>query len=204
MNAPLRPIASRSPLRRLAWPLVFLLVLSLIAIVITGFFRLSRDARCLRNSLKLAADAQALQWDRKLELSFGALTFRVLQAGLAFAPLNPDARAAVQSVRGAEVGIYKLHGKADLLDPFAMLAAADTAMEARGWDRLVGVANDRELVAVYVPGSTPAKGNLQACLAVMQEEQMVVVSASSNVEQFLELALHQIDTRNAFRRPVRL
>ena len=32
-----------------------------------------------------------------------------------------------------------------------MLVAADSAMTARGWERVVGVMDGRDLVAVYLP-----------------------------------------------------
>jgi hypothetical protein len=32
-----------------------------------------------------------------------------------------------------------------------MLAAADSAMTARGWERVVGVMDGKDLVAVYLP-----------------------------------------------------
>src|SRR5437016_719880 len=151
MNAAQDTLSPRPWIRRLALPLGLVLALSLLLYGVTSFFRLSRDARCLRNSLTGATEAQSVSLTKRLELSIGALSFGAFRAGLSLVPLQQEVRAALGAMRGAEVGLYDLGASWTELDRGIILEAADRAMAARGWDRLVGVTKARELVAVYIP-----------------------------------------------------
>jgi hypothetical protein len=185
---------SDKPRLKLRWiwialPLSMLLTLGLIVVGLIGFVRLGPDGRCLRDSLLLSAAAQTIQCQKKIELSAGGLTFDLLRAGLSFAPLPADARTAVQALRGAELGVYHIPGGMGCLDRAALLTAADQAMARRGWERMVGVAKEQELVAVYVPTTQSASGLMHACVAVFSRTELIVVSARTDLEPLMELAL---------------
>src|SRR5690242_12302246 len=140
--------SSRGSLWRF-WPLaVFLAMVGiacLLVIEVTGFFRLSRDARCLRDSLTDLRSAASPAWHKRFELRVGAITCALVRTGLHFAPLDADARLALDSVRGGEAGIYEDHGRVRWSDRTALLSNADSAMEQRGWERLVRVAQKDDL-----------------------------------------------------------
>lgn len=180
---------------------VFILALGLLVVGVLSFFRLSREARTLRDSLQqvVASSQNAARpwfspwsspsWDERIELSVGPLTFGAVRAGLSFVELDPEPRAALQSIRGAEAGIYELRSGVTRPDRGQMLRAADEAMARRGWERLLVVATEGELVTAYVPSDNQPTANLRVCLAVFQGRQLVVVSARGNIESLLELAL---------------
>jgi hypothetical protein len=114
--------------------------------------------------------------------------------------MPPEPRAAFESIRGAEVGIYKLEESAGWVDPNAVLARADKAMSARRWDRVVGVSHEQELVAVYLPRRGLSTEHMRCCVLVLQGHNLVVAGASGNLDPLLELAQTKVDlaavTRN--------
>src|SRR5205823_10414268 len=136
------------------------LVLALLSVGLTGCFKVSSDAGALRDSVMKSA---AAQWDKKIEVGVGAITLNLARAGLACVDLEPEARAALQAVRGAEVGVYKLREGHKELKRAVILSAADKAMTSRGWDRIVGVVNDREFVAIYVRHDARSTRNVRVC-----------------------------------------
>src|SRR5207248_2706887 len=124
-----------SSIKRLFLPLTLFVAFALLIYGVTGYFRLSRDARCLRNSLIGAQNSQPVGWNKTIELNVGPMSFQLLRAGLSFAPLNSEARTALRAVRGGEVGVYQLARSSGDLDHASLLAAADNGMAARGWER---------------------------------------------------------------------
>src|SRR5207249_1368616 len=118
----------------------------------------------------------------------GPLSLNLARAGLAFVDLEPEARTALNAVRSAEVGVYTLCGERQHLNLAAMLSAADRTMAGRGWDRVVGVMNGRELVAIYVPAQARSTRNMKVCLVTVNGQELVVASARSNLEPLMEIA----------------
>ena len=151
---------------------------------LTGCFKVSSDAEALRNGVLKTAGTS---WDKQIEIGVGALTLNLVRAGLAFVDLEPDARAAVKAIRSAEVGVYKLEPGSKRLNHPELLIAADKAMTTRGWDRVVAVVSERELVAIYVPKSCRSARNVRACLVTLNDREMVVASARSNLEPLIAL-----------------
>lgn len=167
--------------------LAFVLLFGMLCYGFTGYFRLSRDVKALRNSLM---DSAASEWDRKIEINVGAFTLNLARTGLGFVDLKSEVRAAVGALRSGEVGFYRLrHGHAPL-DHAAMLSAADAAMTGRSWDRLVGVMNRHELVALYVPREVRSAREVKICLVVVNGRELVVAGARSDLEPLAELALN--------------
>ena len=159
---------------------------ALLSIVLTGCWKMSSEAEALRDSLMKSA---AVEWDREFEIGVGALTLNLARAGLAFIDLDHDARAALNAIRGADVGIYRLHHGRKNFDHATLLSAADDAMAVRGCDRAVAVVNQRELVAVYVPRQIRSTRNFKVFLVVLDGRKMVIVSARNNLELLIDMAL---------------
>lgn len=157
---------------------------------ITGYFRLSSEAAALRQS---AMGAVPGEWHKKIALHVGGLTTGLLRAGSRFIKLDPEPRAALESLHGAEVGIYKLQAEPEVVDGSAFLVRADRAMSACGWERVVGVSKERELVAVYSQRRGVSCHDLRCCVVVFQGRDLVVASAQGNLEPILEIARSHID-----------
>ena len=198
MNLPpppplIRPLARRPGF----WIVIALLLLpfmalGVIALGAASYFHLSSDTRALRNGLMKAS---GVEWRQQIGLNIGSVTLGVVRAGLSFVPLDFEARAAVQSVRGVEVGIYELATGAKPPDCAAMLAAADTLLTERGWERLVGVLNGEELVSVYVPGKDISARQMKCCVLVFDGRQMVMASAKADIEPLLQRLRSRPDLR---------
>jgi hypothetical protein len=186
----LPPVAHRSARRLWLWlfvlaPLLFFLAL---AAGVASFFHLGSDVRALRNGLMKSS---GVEWRQKIAVNANYLTLGAVRAGLSCVKLDPGAHAALQSVRSAGVGIYRLTPGTPLPDRAAMLAAADSAMTARGWQRVVGVMDSRNLVAIYLPGKNISVHRLKCCVMVFDGKEMVLVSARGNLEPLLTYALKQ-------------
>jgi len=142
-------ISSARPRARRLWlwgalAALVLLPFVVLAAGVASYFHLSSDTKALRNSLMRSA---SVQWRPQIVLNVGNGTLSAVRAGLSFVELDAEARAALRAIRGAEVGIYQLASGEKSPDRAAMLAAADAAMNARGWDRVVGVLDGQDLVA---------------------------------------------------------
>jgi hypothetical protein len=179
------------PPARLHWLWALLvtpvLLLVLLAAGVASCFRLGPDARAVRNEL---IKTSGVEWQPQIVINAGWLALGAVRAGLSCLRLDPAARAALQSVHAAAVGVYQLPAGTPPPNRAAMLAAADSAMTARGWERLVGVVDHRDLVAVYLPQKASAH-RLKCCVLVFDGKEMVLVSAQGNLMPLVNFALDQ-------------
>jgi hypothetical protein len=191
MNPTSPPPATRRSARRLwLWGLLAtpLLLLLLLGAGVASFFYLGSDARALRNGLMKSS---GVEWRQQIALNAGHFTLGAVRAGLSRVQVDPGARAALQSVRSAEVGVYQLASGTPPPDRAAMLAAADSAMTIRGWERVVGVMDHHNLVAVYLPEENISAHHLKCCVLVFDGKEMVLVSVQGNPQPLLRYALAQ-------------
>jgi hypothetical protein len=155
---------------------------------VASCFRLGSDARVLRNEL---IKSSGVEWRQQIAVNAGYFTLGAVRAGLSCVKLDPGARATLQSVRSAGVGVYQLPSGTPPPDRAAMLAVADSAMTARGWERVVGAMDRRDLVAIYLPGRNVAIHRLKCCVLVFDGKEMVLVSARGNLEPLLTYMFNQ-------------
>jgi hypothetical protein len=179
---PLKP-AFRFRRRYLAL-LVILCVPLFCAIGVAGYFRLSSETKALRKTVMSSVPGQ---WDKRFAVHVGGFTMGLVRFGSRFANLPPEPRAALEALHGAEVGIYRLHENPVSIAPTAIFMAADKAMKARGWERIVGVAQADQLVAVYIPLKGISPGRMACCVVVLHERDLVVASAHGNLGPLLQI-----------------
>jgi hypothetical protein len=136
----------------------------------------------------------AEEWDQEIEIALGSLPFTLARAGIALVDvdLEPPLRAALQSLNEVEVGVYTASRSLRQRDRAGLLAAADEAMTARRWERMVGVLDEDALVAVYTPRQPESRNSLRLCTLVIEGEQMVIVSAAGDPEPLMELGLREL------------
>jgi len=168
------------------------LLIGILCYGVTGYFRLGRDVKALRNSVM---ESTAADWDRKIEINIGAFTLGLAQAGLGFVELKSEVRAALRSLRSGEAGYYRLRPGQAPRDHGAMLSAADAAMAGRGWERLVGVVDRHELVAIYLPREMKSVRDVNACLVVMNGRELVVAGGRSDLEPLIQFAASKWESR---------
>jgi len=190
MNPPSLLPSTRPSARRLwLWAVLVtpVLLLALLAAWVASCFRLGSDARAVRNAL---IKSSGVEWRQQIALNAGWLTLGAVRAGLSCVRLDPAARAALQSVHAAGVGVYQLPAGTPPPHRAAMLASADSAMTARGWERVVGVIHGRDLVGVYFPNNVSAH-RVKCCVLVFDGKEMVLVSAQGNPQPLVQYALAQ-------------
>ena len=184
--------SSRRRFRLRAWYVVLVLVLCLALVCtigIAGYFRLSSPTRAFRSSV---IESVPGRWDKRFAVNVGGLTLGLVRFGSRFFNLPPEAKAALEVLRGAEVGVYNLRDAPSALDYSAMFSAADKCMRGRGWERIVGVARSRQFVAVYMPRNLRTVKHMACCVAVLNEQDLVVASARGNLQPVLELATQHL------------
>jgi hypothetical protein len=138
-------------------------------------------------------------WNRKINVHVGFFTTGLVRIGSQFFKLPTEAQAGINSIRGAEVGVYDLQGTGGVMDSGTILARADKAMSARRWDRVVGVSQGRELVAVYVPRKGFSSARMRCCVLVLQGDKLVVAGASGNLDPLMEIVQRHIDLKDPSR-----
>ncbi len=107
----------------------------------------------------------------------------------------PEALAALRSVRSASVGVYEL-GR-DHSIAAGTLEACDARMRRLGWRRTVGVRDGRSTVVVYTPDHPHSGESLDVCLAVLEDDKLVLVSGTIAGRYLLPLISQKFGRRAA-------
>lgn len=180
-------VPTASPRRRRRWPWVLAAFLltppAVLAVMAASFLTLDREAAALRSEVMASSDHD---WNTKLQLSVGRVTLGCLRLGLLFVP-HPkmaEARDALAIVQSVSVGIYRPAAARTTWSRARLFNEADRAMAARGWTRLVGVAETRENVLVYVPADDDELRGV--CVAVATPRELVVVTANLDPEALVD------------------
>lgn len=187
MNTPATP--SSAPRRRI-WPWVLAICLApwaLIAVVVASYLTLDSDVAVLRRQVMRATNAD---WNTKVQCSVGRITIGAIRAGLVFVPQPEvaDARLALSSVKSVSVGVYERQSAGADWSREQLFLDTDNVMRARGWTRLVGVAEHKgEAVLVYVPEDLDDDDQIELCVAVVNGKELVVASTTIEPEALSEL-----------------
>lgn len=152
---------------------------------VLSYFQLSSPSAALRQSVMNSVPGG---WQTRVQVNLGWFTTHLVRAGSHFVKLPPEAHAALASVSAVEVGVYQLTDKSTPTDVGLLFSKADKAMARRGWERIVGVSQNDETVAIYMPRRGLREAHVQCCLFVFNQRELVVGSARGNVEPLLALA----------------
>ncbi|MBL9173896.1 MAG: hypothetical protein JNL10_10210 [Verrucomicrobiales bacterium] len=138
---------------------------------VVSSFSLRGDAAALRDAVHPGGG---------LELRLGTLALGGLRAGLGCLGADPDAQALLGPLSGLECGIYP---NAEQRSPGVgdVLSAGDSVMQARGWNRIVGVTGPGAVVGVYVRELAAEAEHLRLCVLVRQQEHTVIAGAVCQV-----------------------
>ncbi len=176
----------RRPRPWLAWGLVAAAILppTLLLYGIMSCFGLGSDAAALRESVVTSANPPI---HRQAELKLGWVPLTLARLGLRLADLEPEARLALESVRGVEVGLYGC-GDADASRGATdILAAGDDAMRPRGWERVVGVIQEETVVGVYTRDNARDPDDLRFCVVVRHGDHLVLAAVQCRAGPLMEI-----------------
>ena len=163
------------------------LMLACLAVLATLFWP-GGDLRALCSSVAVVANTQP-RW--RFHVNTGWLTLSAVRLGARFVEMPHEARVGLESVRGVEVGVYELDVAAGT-HRGRILSAGDSAMESRGWERLAGVVQEHQVIAVYVP-SKPAKSTaFKACIMVVDDRTLVVARVRGDFAAMAAFASEQL------------
>lgn len=191
--------------QRAVWPWVLLALIVapfvLLGAAVANYLTLDRDAAMLRRQVMRATGAD---WDTKVQVSLGSMSFSAVRTGLSFVQ-NKDvdeAKLALRAVRSASVGVYQRQGRDSGWSRAELLNDTDRAMKSRGWTRVVGVVNGDDTVMVYVPEDSDELD--EVCVAVVNGRELVVVSAEVRPEELVALVERHAGNKLQLRDRVRM
>jgi hypothetical protein len=200
MSTPPNPPLTTAPGRRQRIGLLIIFGV-LVILVFCGF----RAVGCLHlgsetNALRAALmDSTEPGWKKRITIRVGRFTTALARTGLQFVQLPPEARAALDSVQGGEVGVYELDHQPHCADRSHLFVAMDKAMEKKGWTRIVGVAQQDQLVSIYMPAKGFSSNRIQCCLAVLSHRELVVVAAHGNPEPLMQVLMKKFELEQRHR-----
>lgn len=179
-----------APKRRRVWLWVLGCCLApflILGAIAYSFLVLDRDVALLRKQVVAATHAD---WKTKVQMSVGQLTLGLVRTGLSFVDNKEmaDAKLALRAVRCASVGVYERQMKsAGSWSQYQLLVDTDNAMSRRGWSRLVGVVDKKNTVLIYGPAHHVEDEAIDICLSVVNDHELVVVSATLSPAGLAEL-----------------
>ncbi|RXK56493.1 hypothetical protein ESB00_11690 [Oleiharenicola lentus] len=194
MNSPVPPVTpavAKSERRLARWIILALLVMvtpvMVVALGVASMFRLNGEAALLRKEVMTASNSE---WNTKVQISAGwcALTTARTILRVVEHEHRDEAQLALAAVRRASVGVYERVGRAGEMSAGRMVTEIDRKMQTRGWSRLVGVMERHETVLVYTSDELETGDKLEICVAVLNGDEMVVVSTKVDAGKLLELA----------------
>jgi hypothetical protein len=167
--------------------LLALCAISALLLTSTGCFRVGSETAALRDA---ALDSGFGRADEKIEVGVGFFTVGLARLASKYVDLPPEARTAIGSLKQAECAVYEVHDRRGSLS--SVLMEADRAMDSRGCERLVGVIQHNQLVAVYVPRDMDSARNVKASVIVLDRRQLVCVTARADASDLMQLAMSKI------------
>lgn len=160
------------------------LVVGVVGLAIYRTLTVGGDLRAARNvvlnDLKIRCHSQ-------VQVSAHPWLVGLVRFGLSFAPLEPEARLAIKTIRGAEIGVYQLASTPDAAQRLTLFQKVDQRMTKRGWHRTVAVFDQEDMVMVYAPTDERAPDDFEAFVFVLDGQDLVLVSGAGNLEPLVEL-----------------
>jgi len=179
--------------RRWLWILLALLLvpvlgLGLLAAGLASLFHSSSDARALRVEW---ARTCGIEGRKQVGVRLGSVTLAAARAGLSCSRLDPEARAALQAVRGIELSVSEVTSGTKRPDVVALLAAADKVLSARGWERVVGVLDGHQMVGVYWSAESASASRMRGLVVVFDGQHLVLACVKADLRPLQECLENQ-------------
>lgn len=176
----------RSPARLWRWIFIgFAICVCAVALEVYQVVTLTSDASALKNEL---TDTLSQPTRTRVQVTVGPVLCGLVRLGSRFINQIPEeGRLAIRAVRAASVGVYDVRRSHGMKRHANVFRAADEVMEKRGWTRVVGVNQPGNVVLVYVPRRESGGSTQRACVAVCNDEHLVIVSGTVGMEPLMEI-----------------
>jgi hypothetical protein len=115
------------------------------------------------------------------------MTTGMLRLGVGLFKTPQELQAGIETMRSVEVGVYKGTELSKGRGYGLAVAAMDRKMRKRGWERVVGVFKDSDLVTIYIPRDGLSEERIQCCFLVVHDHELVVGSARCSLAPILRL-----------------
>lgn len=187
-NQPVINMKTSAPSKRpwlwamVAVSLTPVVALAVLAAGVASCFRSGSEVRALRREL---AKVGGPDGRKQVSLSAGRVVLSAIRAGLSFAPLEPEVRAALRAVRSVDLSVWDVACGINGLESADFLAAADNALCARGWERVVGVMDGNQTVGVYLSTRNDASSRMNGCVVVLDGQQIVIACVRADLAPLL-------------------
>ena len=202
MNAPLVPpeICVQPSLRkrsRWGWKTIFISVilapfLSLAVVIAYGLSCLV-PTHSTRELSTIAIHGSGGNWTWRGSARIDAVPLMAARFVSGFMKqIPPEARLALQAARSGEVTLYERVGGGYSKDYRRLLTDADRFMQHSGFERVVGVLEGPELVAIYLPTGLHSQRQLNATVLVVNDSNLVVASATADLVPLFHLVRGKI------------
>ncbi len=196
---PATPRAPRRGFRLGHWFLICFAALVVVAVVeAASMFRLNREAGEVRAAIDRVIAGEA-STEVQFSVGSGAIGLVRFVAGF-IDEVPPEALKALEAVNHASVGVYKLTSRPDEATRVEMMQVTAAQMESEGWHRVVAVHDGSDLVMVFAPADAHDPDELQLCVVVCGDTELVVVSANGRAGPLREIAeMHAGEWRRSLR-----
>ena len=151
---------------------------------VASFFYLGSDARALRNGFMGSSGGR---WQQRIAFNVGGMTTGLVRLGAGLFKTPQEVQVGIETVRSVEVGVYKGTELSRGRSYGSTVAAMDRKMRKRGWERVVGVFKDSDLVTIYIPRDGLSEERIQCCFLVVHDNELVVGSARCSLGPILRL-----------------
>lgn len=203
MNAPASPsspveVPAAKPRKGLFWALVILLliVIALPIYAVTSVLRMGAESIGVRDAIVPIASVSG-RCDKRIELNLGTGLLGIARLVTTFADVPVEARIALGSVRRLQVGVYYLPdaGSGVSGGKVSILERATAVLDEHDWERVVGVVDGTDVVGVFVPRVFDDAEDMDVCVVVLSDHDLIVVSVRANVNALaplIERAMREI------------
>jgi len=177
------------------WWFMFAALAVLIALpiyAVSSLLHIRSSARIMP-AVSLEAVAPSSDWRRQVEINIGPTSLGLARLVAAFADLDEMddiACAALRGIHHVQVSVYQARHPSTKNGRKSFLAGT-SARVGESWQRVVGVLDGDDAVAVFIPSDLEASGAIEICVVVCSDDTLVVAATEAELDTLVPV-IHQV------------
>jgi len=163
---------------------------------VSSLLHIRPETRIVRSAAMEAVAPQS-DWHRQIEINVGPVGLGLARLVTAFVDVNDVdeiAYTALSAIHNVQVSVYQSRGPSGMNGRAAFQSAA-AAMGGQSWQRVVGVLDGDDTVAVFVPSDLDAEGSIEVCVVVCSEDTLVIAATRADLDALAPL-IAQVTARH--------